>query len=462
MNEHGTPTTAGAVERTRWGPVVALAMAMLVVSVEMSLAAVTLPVIGAEMGVGPAATAWVLLAYVLPTAALAVPAGRWVDRADLRSVLMVAVTGVGLTSLLAAFAPAFWTLLVARVLQGIAGGLVVAIYMPVVRTSVRAEHRGRALGYIATIMPLGTMAGASLGGLVAGAYGWRPVFLLKIPILLVVLWLGYRTVPGGRGGLPAPDRSLLGEVAILGGAVAALLLAFDRVGGGAVVVVPLAVTALALAVAWSRLPASRPVITLVRRRAYGLPLAALLLMSSVVGLTLFLLPYLVADVLRGTPGTTGVALLFFVGGMAVCSPVSGALADRYRPNVIAVAGGAVTLAGTLSMLTLGPSAGLVDLAWRLALVGAGQGLFNAPNNVALLAAAPSGMTGTAGGVGATVRTLGFTVGPAVTSLAWHLAGGGAGGFRAGVIVLASAQVAGLAVLAAVRAGRRDGEETTTN
>ncbi|MGC5013754.1 MFS transporter [Streptosporangium sp. DT93] len=456
-NEARTTAGAGVVERTRWGPVVALGTAMLVVSVEMSLAAVTLPVIGAEMGVGPAATTWVLLAYILPTAALAIPAGRWVDRADVRSVLLLAVTGVGLTSLLAAFAPVFWLLLVARVLQGIAGALVVAVYMPVVGASVRAGQRGRALGYVATIMPLGTMAGASLGGLVAEAYGWRPVFLLKIPLLLVVLWLGHRTVPGGRAGLPVPDRSLLREVLVLGGAVTALLLAFDQVEERVAVALPLVVAALALAVTWGRLPASRPVIALVRRRAYGLPLLSLLLMGSVVGLTLFLLPYLVADVLGRAPGTTGIALLFFVGGMAACSPVGGALADRYRPNVIATVGGVVTLAGTLSMLTLGASAGLVDLAWRLAVIGAGQALFNAPNNAALLAAAPPGMIGTAGGVGATVRTLAFTVGPAATALAWGLAGGGAPGFRAGVIVLAVAQVAGLAALLAARGRRSDGD-----
>ena len=66
---------AAGVARTRWGPVVALGLAMLVITSEMTITAVTLPGLGADLGVGPAATAWVLLAYALPMAAIAMTVG---------------------------------------------------------------------------------------------------------------------------------------------------------------------------------------------------------------------------------------------------------------------------------------------------------------------------------------------------------------------------------------------------
>jgi len=165
---------------------------MLVVTSEMTIVAVTLPGLGAELGVGHAATAWVLLAYALPMAAIAVPAGRWADGADVRCTFTVSMLGVGVASVLGALAPAFGVLLIARVLQGMAAGLTVAVYMPIVIGSVRQEQRGRAIGYIITIMTVGSMAGVPLGGLVAGTLGWRDVFLMKLPLLLVVLWVGRR------------------------------------------------------------------------------------------------------------------------------------------------------------------------------------------------------------------------------------------------------------------------------
>ncbi|MFE0171190.1 MFS transporter [Streptomyces sp. NPDC059002] len=444
-----TKSPLTAVETPRWGPVVVMALAMLMVSLEMSLSAVTLPSIGRELDVGSGATKWVILAYALPTAALAIPAGRWVDHADLRTVFRWAVSAVGLTSVLAALAPSFWALLAARVLQGATGAMVVALYIPIVAASVPARLRGRALGYVATIMPLGSMAGSSLGGFIADAHGWRPVFLVKIPVLLVVLWLGSRMIPHGHGGLPRPDRTLLADVLVLGGAVTALLVAFDRIEHGSpYAAVALAVAAAVLAVIWRRLRSSRPIVALVKRPAFGLPLLSLQLTGTFVGLSLFLLPFFVADVLHAGAELMGLAMIFFVGGVAAGSPISGRLTERHSPHRIAALGSILILTGLLTTLTLDEHAGLADLAWRLALIGIGQGVLGAPNNAAMLAATPAGMIGTGGGVGATVRTLALTVGPAVASLAYGLGGGGAAGFRTGVLVLVVLQAAGLLALVA--------------
>ncbi|MFD0203018.1 MULTISPECIES: MFS transporter [Saccharothrix] len=427
--------------RTRWAPVVALAMAMLVVTTEMTVAAVVLPSLGSELDVGPAATAWVLLAYTLPMAAVAIPAGRWVDRADVRSAFLLALVGVAVASVLTAVAPAFWVLLVGRVLQGVAGSLVLAGYMPIVVAAVRPEQRGRAIGYVITIMTVGGLAGAPLGGLVAGAFGWRSVFLMKLPVLAVALWLGWRSLRGDGRGLPLPDRGLVLEAVLLGGAVTSVLLAFeDRVW--------LLGVGLVLAVWWGRLPASRPVLTLVRRRLFGLPLLTLSLVSTLAGVMFFLVPYHVADVLGGSPEDVGVALLVFVAGVAALALVSGSLTDRYGPWLVAMAGSVVSALG-LGLLML-PVTGLVDLCWRLGVLGVGQGLFNTAMNTLVMAGAPEGVEGAAGGLSATARMVGTTVGPAVAALAAGWAGDGDAGFRTGVAVLAAVAVAGVVALAAGR------------
>lgn len=447
---HNDPTAQAAsttpVERTKWGPVVALGLAMLVVTSELTITAVTLPGLGAELAVGPAATAWVLLAYALPMAAIAIPAGRWADGADVRSTFAFSMIGVGVASVLGTLAPTFATLLASRVLQGLAAGLIVAVYMPVVIASVRPEQRGRAIGAIITIMTLGGMAGVPLGGLVAGTFSWREVFLLKLPLLLAALWLAFRTLARTGRGLPRPSLALVQEALLLGGAVTAVLLAVDQVDGRPVVAGGLAVAAVLLGLWWARLPASRPVLTLVRRPAFTVTLVALLAMSFTMGLIAFLLPYFVSDVMAGTPQLTGVALLFFVGAVAPTAPLAGGLSDRYGTTAVARVGSAVTVAAMLAMLTLTAEADLVDLAWRLALLGIGAGLFNAPINTAILAHTPDGMAGTAGGIGMTVRTVATTIAPAVAALAWSVAGGGVLGFRTGVGVLSGMTLVGLLAL----------------
>jgi MFS family permease len=250
--------------------VAALGLAMSVVTSEMTILAVTLPGMGAELGVSAAATAWVLLAYALPPAAVSVPAGRWADGADVRAVFALAMIGLGPASVLVAFAPTFGLVVVGRLLQGIAGALAVAAYMPMISGGVRQEQRGRAIGFVITIMAIGATVGMPLGGLVAEVFTWREVVLMKIPLALIVLWIGLRSIPRTPDrGLPRPSVVLIHEALLLGGAVAALLVALDEVDGQPLVAAAPGVAAVAFGVWWAPLTASGPVTALTRGRSYA-------------------------------------------------------------------------------------------------------------------------------------------------------------------------------------------------
>lgn len=453
-SELGTGTSSAADAPTRWAAVGTLAVATLIVGSELSMAGFALPLLGAEFGVDADAAAWGLLAYSTPLAALAIPAGRWVDGADPRRVFGVSLVAVGLTSVVAAGAPWFWVLLAGRVLQGCASALYLAAYLPLVAVTVREGQRGRALSVIATVMMVGSMAVAPLGGLVAGAFGWRAVFLVKVPLLLLVLWVGYRSIPasarpGGRA-LPVPERSLLRDVLLVGVAITAGLLAIEQVQQRWVAAAGLAAVAVAVAVWWSRLTTSQPVVGLVRQRRFGLPVLALLAMASMNGLLGFSLPFFIADVLHQGPELLGVAMLVFVAAASVVSPIAGVLADRCGPRLIAAVGIAITVAGVLTMLGIDAETGVVGLAWRMAVIGIGGALANSPVMTLILAATPSERTGTASGITNIARTLGSTVGPAAAAVAWSVGGGELGGFRAGVLTLAAMACAGLLALLAAR------------
>jgi len=455
--------------RTRWGAVLAVSLAIVLAALDLTIVAVALPLIGTDLAAPPAVTQWVLLAYFLPMTALGIPGGRWMDRAGLRPAFAFAVAGFGVASVLIAMAPTMALLLTGRVLQGAFGSLISILGFPIVAAAVRPEHRGRAMGMITTLIPVSGLIGPGLGGLLAETFGWRAVFAINIPLAVTALWLGLRTVPAGapgRRGLPLPGLGLLRETVLLGGAVTAVFLALGMLGGeltGGAFAVPvgLAIVAAAATVAWARLAESRPVITLTRRPAYGLPVSALLLMVTGTGATFFLVPYLFADVLHRSAQVTGAVLLASAAGMALFSPLAGLVADRVGPRPVAFAGAFVTLAGTLALLQLGADARPADVAWRLALLGIGSGLFSGPVHNLVLAATPPDMTATSGGVTALFRTFGLAIGPATGALSWSLTGGGMTGFHTGVAAITVTTVLGIAALAALRfhARRQHGERS---
>lgn len=439
QNASASPEPKGRTPSlTQWRAVITLAVSTLIIASEMTMSAFALPLIAAEFGVSSAQTAWVLLAYSLPLAALAIPAGRWIDQSNIRRVYLGSLVVVGVTSILAALAPGFGWLLAARVLLGLASATYLAVYFPTVRTAVHPSMRGRAMSYIAMIMMIGSIAMAPLGGLVASLAGWRMVFVVKLPFLLLALWLAHRTIPDGEPATVArPDRGMLSETLLIGATISALLFAMESLNtqlplsllflGGAVV----------FAVLWTRRQSAKPVLNLLRHSQFGFPVLALTLISTSTGLVSFSLPFFIVEVMERSPAVLSTAVLAFVMAASVISPLGGWLADRYSSMAVASCGALLMLSAMVTLAGIDANSTVLDLSLLMAWAGLGMALFNAPNLASMLKAAPEGQAGTAGGISNVARTLGNTIGPAVTATMWTLGGGGVSGFRSSVIALAA-------------------------
>src|SRR5215204_4780633 len=251
-----------AVERTVWPAVVAVGIGVFMASLDMTIVAITLPSIGREFGAAPDVAQWVILAYNLPMIALMLPAGRWLEPVNRRTALVAAVAGFAAASAAAGASGSLGMLLAARAVQGIFGAVLSVAVLAIAGAVVHPSQRGQAMGLITTLGPLGSVAGPALGGLLVAGPGWRWIFLLNVPVCLVAIALALRWVPS-RGGLRGLSPAMLIEALTAGVMALALLLALQRAaldGWGSPVVITLLTVALAVGLAWSLLPSSRPVV----------------------------------------------------------------------------------------------------------------------------------------------------------------------------------------------------------
>jgi len=430
--------------RDRWVLVAVAGALSFVAMLDMNIVNVALADISTALHVSDATAQWAVLGYQLPVVALLLPVGRWLDGAGTRPALLAATAGFATCGVLAALAPwAVW-LTAARIGQGVCAAVLFVLMPVLVIRAVRPEARGRAMSVPATLGPLGAMTGPAVGGLLLDHLGWRWVFLVKLPFCLLALVLAWRAMPDD-GPLRAPDRRFLAGTMLVGGGLAALLLALT-LGAGRPAWALLALASLMPLWWWLRGPGGRPVTGVLRAaglfRAHGAVLALAAAFAA--------MHYVVALHLQQDEGvsatTTGLTVLAFPLGMGLAGPLGGRLADRYGLRPLAITGAALTAVGLLLLIPLGDGWSPPDVAWRLALAGFGMGLNGGPTQALVMAAAPPRRTATVGSTVQVARSLGFTLGPALATAAWALAGTGDGA-RAGLILAAVAACLAVPLLA---------------
>ncbi|SCE82438.1 Predicted arabinose efflux permease, MFS family [Micromonospora carbonacea] len=427
-----TPSSTRGADR--WGAVVAVGITVFITGADMTIVGVALPTLGTDLGVGPTTVQWVVLGYALPLVALGLPLGRWADTMSKRQAFLLAVCGFGVASVLVAVADRLGTVVAARVMQGLFGALISALVLATIARSVRPQMMGRAVGVVAALGPLGAAVGPALGGALIEASGWRSVFLINVPICFVAGWLGLRSIPADDMGLALPRRSWLLDAILLGAGGTAFLLglqAADPTRGTPILALSLLVLAIVVTAVWTRRPDARVALGMLADPLPRYWLIASCCGGAVTGTLGFLAPFHLTDGLRVSPTVAGLVLLALPAGMVAAAPFGGMIGDRWGHHRAGVLGTALVLTGTVALLGASGDWRAVDLAWRLALVGAGTGLLAGPCQAAVMNAVSPDRGATAGAFSSLTLNLGFAIGPPLGVLTWRMGGGSPADIPAG-------------------------------
>ena len=438
------PASGADQQRDEWWLVVAAALAVFMASIDMSIVNIALPAIERDFAVPPSLTEWAVLAYLLPLAGLALPTGRWLDTVGRRQALAFSLSGFALTSVAAGMSQSATWLIGARLVQGAFGALLFSLLPALVATAVRPQARGRAMAVVTTIGPLGLISGPALGGLLIDALGWQWIFFVNVPVSIAVATVGLRLLPDGPG-LRLPGWSWVGECALLTSAIGAVLLALTFTTSRGAGWLFLALCAVPLIAVWLRSPGSAAVKQLVRAPGTVGPHLALLSAGAAIGVAFFIAPFFAQRELGASASAAGAAVLAFPLGMALAGPVGGLVGDWWGTRRTALLGAAAFTFALVTLIPMDTSWTLPDLAWRLALAGCGNGLFNAPNMALVMTQTPPPLLATTGASTTLARTLGFALGPALATLLWSTDAFGPDGM--GRAVAAAAVLSGLSVAA---------------
>jgi len=340
-----------------------LLVSTFVVILNETIMSVALPVLLTDLRVEPSVGQWLTAGFLLTMSVVIPVTGFLIRRVPTRLLYGIAMSLFSSGTLIAALAPGFSVLLVARVVQASGTAIMLPLLMTTVMTLVPPSRRGAVMGNISIVISVAPAIGPTISGVVLSLLGWRFMFWLVLPIALIALVLGLRRIvdigePTDTPiDLPSVVLSALGFGGLVyglstigrsggGGSPALVWVAF---AGGAAGLVAFVVRQLAL----QRTDRALLDLRTFRARTFTLATVMMMLMMATLLGTIILLPIYLQNVLRLTPLSTG--LLLLPGGlvMGMFGPVVGRLYDRFGARALLVPGTVATSAALWSTTLFG-------------------------------------------------------------------------------------------------------------
>ena len=396
-------------------------------SMTNSVTNTVLPVIAQKLHLTIGLASWINLIYLLILILLLLPAGRLSDLIGRRALMTLGYLIFGLASSGAALSHSLLWLLVARGVTAVAGALLLAVGPAILTTSFPGDQRGRALGWQALMTYFGLAVGPIFGGWLAQAAGWPAIFWMAAPIAGSGMVLAIAVVPKA-----AAEHSrafdTVGSVTFMAAMVAVTVLmnpsAYHNHQLAAVIILGLGFLLAGLLFIRRQQHFPEPLINLglFRARNYLYGTVGAMINYLCFFVALFLLPFYLSRALGWSVGRIGLVLTIMPLLMMVLAPWAGSASDRWGSRELSTVGMLANAIG-LALFALAavlPNLGLAWLIAGLVLMGAGTGLFAAPNNAAIMKAAPLSMQGVASGTLATARYVGMVAGTTLGSSVFHI------------------------------------------
>jgi DHA2 family multidrug resistance protein-like MFS transporter len=416
------PEQDGLPAPRRYWAILTIWMGMAMAVLDGAIANVALPTIARDLAADPASSIWVINAYQLAVVVALLPLASLGDKIGYRRVYAAGLAVFTAGSLACALSHSLPELVAARVLQGLGAAGIMSINGALVRFTYPQSSLGRGIGMNAVVIAVSAAVGPTIASAILATATWQWLFAINLPLGLAAIVIGLRALPvtpasGAKLNLPS---TILNAVTF-----GALFLGVEGLARGdglrAGLIALLGVAAGVLLVRRERgLAAPMIPIDLMKIRALRLALTTSGLSFIAQMLAFVALPFHIQGLFGRSAVETGLLMTPWPIAVGLAAPIAGRLADRYPAGLLGGVGLSMFAAGLASLALLPQGAADWAIILPMALCGAGFGVFQSPNNRAILTSAPRQRSGAAGGLLASARLLGQTTGAMAMAACFHL------------------------------------------
>jgi EmrB/QacA subfamily drug resistance transporter len=439
--------------RGKWWTLVGACFGLFLLMLDSTVVSLALPSIREDVGATPEQLQWMMNAYLLTIAVLAVTAGRLGDMFGRRRLFLFGMLGFGVGSVVSGLASDPDVLILGRILQGAGAAPVLTLSLALVCNVFPEAEVPKALGIWAGVSASALAVGPLVGGALV-ELDWRAIFLLNLPLVAAGMLIVARAAPESTDPGASHKLDWPGLATLSVGLTLVVLALVQSEAWSAPLVIALAAVGLgSLTAFWvieHRVRAPIVEFDLFRNGPYFGASAAAFCLVGAWWAVIYFQPQYLQDVRGHSPLVCGLEVLPITVPMVFVSPFSGRLIAKFGPRLLMTAGMAIGTVGMLVLTQIDATTSYGVLVVGYVLFGIALGFVYAPMSTAAMAAMPGDKVGIASGVLSMVRLLAGAVALAGTGAIFHALLGSGHSF-AGSVAGSTWLPVGLMVLGAILA-----------
>ena len=414
----------GLPQPQRAWAIVTIAIGLVMSVMDGAIANVALPTIARDLHASPAFSIWIVNGYQLAITISLLPLASLGEIIGYRRVYIAGLFLFTIASLFCVLAHTLTLLTIARILQGFGAAGIMSVNMALVRHIYPRTMLGRGIGINAMVVAVSAAIGPTIAAGILAVGPWPYLFAINIPLGLGALAIGIRYLPYTQ---PAGHDFDWKSAALSAITFGLGLAAIDSVGHGEDAAIVLAEFGGAVIAGFLLLRAQKHVTSpLLPLDLLRIPIFALSIATSIASfcgqmLAFVALPFYLESRFGYSAVEIGLLITPWPIAVAFAAPLAGRLVEHHPAGLLGGIGLVLFALGLGALAWLPPHPALFDVAWRMAVAGAGFGLFQTPNNRILLLSAPKARSGAAGAMQGTARLSGQTFGSILMAVIFGIA-----------------------------------------
>lgn len=387
--------------------------------IDGSIVNVALPVISKKLSVTMASIEWVVTSYLMIICSFILVFGRLGDLKGKAKVFKFGIIVFTIGSLMCVFSSSLILLIISRIIQGFGAAASMANNQGIITQVFPQNERGKALGILGSSTALGVMVGPPIGGFIVSILNWKSIFLINVPIGIVTFILALKFLPKSKSSNEKFD--IKGSLLLV---TTIILLFSSLIGGQSIgynnnfIIISFIVSFICLILfvkLENKIDAPVLQFKIFKNSLFSLGIFCGFISFVSLNASSIIQPFYLQDTLNISPSATGLFMMVSPFILAIVSPISGNLSDKFGSEILTFLGLVFMSLGLFLMSYLNEHSSIITMMIFVVIISFGNGLFQTSNNSLIMSTVAKNKLGIAGSINALVRNVGSFVGVALAT-----------------------------------------------